>query len=302
MICEDSAKKCHFLFSEFVRTRQLTRWTTKNNGKDKSSRSSVLLYCYRLFRIASLITLIWYSSFSKLLSAIVWNIESLLVIGGIELNPGPVREEEGFRLKSQNCRGLTDRNKLFRLLKRLYPNKGSRPCTGPSIACLQETHSLDTFTLDNYFKGTAIVDNGLRNQRGVCILIPESFEVCSASTSGVGRWCITVIKAKNVQLLKKYVIVNLYAPNCHREATAFYQDLFHSLDIVTQDMIQLNQTFDVAIVGDFNVVLDYQNGASSRIGSRSERDLAKLVKELMVDRNFFEAIPLPGDEALVSRN
>ena len=123
MISEDASRKCHFLFSEFVRTRQLTRWlrlrkekSTKESDieKDKSLRSTFLFYCLKFYHAASLIARISHSVCSKLLSSIIWNIASLLVIGGIELNPGPdLREDEGFRLRSQNCRGLTDKEQAL---------------------------------------------------------------------------------------------------------------------------------------------------------------------------------------------
>ena len=235
-----------------------------------------------------MIVRILYGSCSRLLLVVIWNINSLLIIGGIESNPGP-EEEAAFKIRSQNCRGLTDRNKLFKMLRKLYPNSQSNLV--PSIACLQETHCLDQFVLDHYFKGTAIVDNGERNQRGVCILVPDSFEVCSSHTSGVGRWGIAVIRTKDPRSLKKLVIVNIYGPNCHREAVRFFQDLFQSLDEATQELVQLNENFDIVVAGDFNVVLDHRSGASDRIGSRSERDLAKMIKEFMVERNLFEAIP-----------
>ena len=211
-------------------------------------------------------------------------------MGGVESNPGPNHAtEEGFLIRSQNCRGLTNRNKLFKMLRKLFPN-GRGQVSSRNIACLQETHCIDTFVIDHYFKGTAIIDNGERNQRGVCSLIPESFEVCSSHTSGLGRWAIAVIRSRNVPLARKYVLVNVYAPNCHREAATFYQDLFRSLDEITSSLTQLNENFDIAVVGDFNVVLDYNRGASDRTGSRAERDLARLVKESMIERDMFETV------------
>ena len=293
------AEKCAFLFSEFIRTRQLTRWTgisTKVEVKDKSSRTHLKLYKDGIAAVSAvfrshlfLFLLLLLLLCSNLLSTLTWNLMSLLVIGGIEVNPGPIGEEMAFQIRSQNCRGLMNKNKLFKLLRSLYPL--SRPSPMPSIACLQETHCLDDFILRHYFKGTAVVDNGERNQRGTCILIPEDFEVCSSHTSGIGRWAIAVIKPKDPPTRSKLVIVNIYGPNCHREASRFYHDLFQSLDEVTQPMTLLNESFETAVVGDFNVVLDHRSGSSDRIGSRNERDLSKAVKEYLLDRNLCETVP-----------
>ena len=297
-INEDLTRKCHFLFSELVRGRQLSRWVRSMSTNTKAKSSNVLsFFCQRIYECTAALKVRYPCLlYSKLL------IMMLLFMGGIELNPGPnVGEEEDFRLRSQNCRGLTDRNKLFKLLRKLYPPSRTGSSLTSSIACLQETHCLDNFILAHYFKGTAIVDNGERNQRGVCTLIPDNFEVCSSRTSGVGRWTMSVIKAKTSQSLTKYVIVNVYAPNCHREATTFYQDMFQVLDEETQTMTQLNENFEIAIVGDFNVVLNHHSGASNRIGSRIEKDLAKTIKELMVNRNLFEAIPIDPNNSFTWR-
>ena len=200
-IAASLSEKCGFLFSEFVRTQQLTRWTRrsrKKTTKAKFFQSSILsLYSH----VSSLFTCLLCTVRLNVLICIYWCLKLLLLLllmGGVELNPGPVPEEEpGFALRSQNCRGLTDRNKLFKLLRQMYPP--SKPSSLATISCLQETHCIDKFVLDHYFKGSSVIDNGERNQRGVCILVPDAFEICSSVISGAGRWGIAVIKAKSIQ-------------------------------------------------------------------------------------------------------
>ena len=298
-IRDNLSRKCAFLFSEFDRTHQLTRWSrsrkeTSTKVKDKSFRLSESRFsklfnhgiaARYMFLCLCLLLLLCFN----LLSTVTWNLPTLLAIGGVERNPGPNGEELAFQIRSQNCRGLMNKSKLFKLLRGLYPL--SRPGSMPSISCLQETHCLDGFILRHYFKGTAVVDNGERNQRGTCILIPDDFEVCSSHTSGIGRWAIAVIKSKDPTTRNKIVIVNIYGPNCHREAARFYHNLFESLDEVTQPMTQLNESFETVVVGDFNVVLDHHSGSSDRIGSRIERDLSKNIKAFLMDRDLFEPIP-----------
>ena len=293
VILEDVVKKCHFLFVAFQSSHQLSRWCTKTTTKDKSSR-----FCNFENRFFSNWKLLWSRSIqnvfllvnSLLLSLLaVACALSLMAIGGVESNPGPTTDsEEVFWIRSQNCRGLTDRNKLFKIMKKMFPASPFKAAAASdcTVACLQETHCVDKFVLDHYFQGTAVIDDGDRNQRGVCTLISKDFEVCTSSISGVGRWIITVIRSKNPRFQHKYVIVNVYAPNCHRQAVNFFQDLFNSVDEVTESLVQQNENFDIAIVGDFNVVLDELSGASNRVGSNSEREVANQVKSAMSERHL----------------
>ena len=211
--------------------------------------------------------------------------------GGVELNPGP-RDELTFEfgLVSQNCRGLTDQRKLANILRSLYAFKG-RSENKVRIACLQETHQIDGFTANLWFIGKVLSDDGERNQRGVCILIPEGFELRQSKVSGMGRWAIAVVSPKGSGLSRSLVVVNVYAPNCHREAIGFFQELFVSLDEVTDELVAQNVAYDIACTGDFNAVLQFEQGASNRATSRTERDLALVVGEATEHRNLIE----PGD-------
>ena len=228
-------------------------------------------------------------------------IDILLVRGGIEVNPGPESALDrappgGFRILSQNCRGLTDRKKLIKLLRKIYPNRKSAS-GGSIISCLQETHRIDKFAVDNYFNGLAIVDNGERHQRGVCLLIPDLFEVCSSTISGIGRWIIAVVKVKGDKSPQKLVVANIYAPNCHREALDFYQEFFHALDECTEELAVQDESFESAITGDFNVVMDLAGGSSNRASSVAERELVTLLSDAMAQRNLLEPSDLtkPGN-------
>ena len=301
-ILEDVSEKSVFLFVEFRRTRQLTRWlnmTREKTTTDKSILFRALFRCRKLLNCASELIVVYYerlcSCFCSFCEAILC---ILLVRGGIEPNPGP-HVDPGFSVLSQNCRGLTDRNKLFKIMRKIYPSK-SRSLSS-DIACLQETHHIDRYAISQFFKGSAVIDDGERNQRGVCTLVPEMFEVCSSVTSGIGRWIITVVKAKAPQVSSKLVVVNLYAPNCHRQSVGFYQDLFRSIDDVTEPMVRSNENYDVVIMGDFNAVLDYQRGASDRIGSRAEKDLAKVIKDLCEERGLREALSKDNESSYTWR-
>ena len=75
---------------------------------------------------------------------------TLLVRAGVERNPGPQRGdgivfEQGFKVISQNCRGLTNRANAISILRKLYGNVRARSTQQHRIACLQETHCIDQF-------------------------------------------------------------------------------------------------------------------------------------------------------------
>ena len=267
-----------FLAVEF--RRQLTLRSNVNKRKAKSNLS----VCNRFWNCFKRIASVFYLPVTYVYNVI---IDILLILGGIEQNPGPAPQagSSGPSILSQNWRGVTDRKKLLRILKKIYP---SRQSSGKVIACLQETHCIDQFSIDNCFNGQAIVDNGQRNQKGVCILVPDSYEVCSSTVSGIGRWAIGVVKSKDPSKDMKYVTSTVYAPNCHREALVFFQEFFRSLDEVTEDLISQNMVYSIIITGDFNVVLDHQNGASNRLTTVAERTLSAHVMDAMESRGLIE--------------
>ena len=222
--------------------------------------------------------------------SVLEGLEILLVIAGVELNPGPVDlipsiSLPDFRIISQNCRGLTECRKATRLLQSLSSKK-SKPA--PVIACLQETHCINKFALNNLFKGSRVIDDGDRNQRGVAILIPEEFSLCQSVTSGVGRWAVASLQVKDSDQPYKLVIASIYAPNCNLEAKLMFQDFFHHLDLFIDQEIERDQEFDVALTGDFNFVMDPVRGLLNRSTSASERNLASFVSDSLVDRALRE--------------
>ena len=272
------------------RKKDKSIWFSKSNSNNNASCFS-LVPSY--LNVAA--PFIECNNISAQLSGVIYYIEAvsrglirlLLFLGGIEINPGPSNAGSTCRIVSQNCRGLTDRKKLVRILRSLYPSVNKK-VSDITVACLQETHLIDQFTAGLWFKGSIVVDNGERNQRGVCILVPDSMEVCSKATSGIGRWIISVVRSKNDILARKKVIATVYAPNCHRESLIFFQDFFHQLDEATDQLLADGELFDTVITGDFNLVLDYDTGASNRATNRVEQELAMLIRDAMQERELVE--------------
>ena len=297
-VVEYGLKISLFFICEVSVSHQLigrSRQNVNNGAKSKDKSISVpVSQCLKLFRVIcealNRISLIMFSYSCLSL------IHLLLMMGGVELNPGPALHDVNehrvdFHLLSQNCRGLTDRKKIIKLLKQVYPTT-KKVCRSPIVSCFQETHVIDRFAIDNFFKGQAVIDDGERNQRGVCILVPEEFEVCESLTSGIGRWVIVVIKPKLTASTHRFVFAALYAPNCHREARAFYQEFFHNLDDITDGIAALNDSYETIICGDFNAVLDPRAGAQNRTRSVAESELSELITDAMDYRELTEPAEL----------
>ena len=312
---EDAVRKVTdlsaFLFVEFRKRNQLTRWMA---AKSKQRSFPILL---KLISICSrpvlayskaicvvgyhnlvpnvsgkvlttylLLPLLLLALFSPSLSLLI-ALALLLIRAGIEPNPGPVAQGVGaditdvpeFSIISQNCRGLTGCRKACRLIKHLGKSKSKL-----RIICLQETHCIDKFALNNLFDGSYVVDDGERNQRGVAILIPKCFQINQSRTSGLGRWAIVALNMDESDRPHISVIATVYAPNCHRESKVMFQDFFHNLDALVADISGQLRDPDIVVTGDFNLVLDAGKGMLNRMFTASESNLSSFVKECFSER------------------
>ena len=210
----------NFLFVEFERQKASGRQLTWNVNKDKSfifktrflwnkfrRRQFSSFHVAPVYDLVKVVKVCIKKSISY--AALIWN---LLCSQGIETNPGPE-----LTVTSQNCRGLSDPKKLLRILKWLDK---STKIDCKDIVCLQETHVLDNFTLDNHYAGNTIIDNGERNQKGTAILVPPGCKVRSSKISGSGRWAMAFVELPSGEEVKELrLIVSVYAPNCHRESS-----------------------------------------------------------------------------------
>ena len=285
---EKSVKLCHFLFREWKRTRQLTVW------KRKQTKAKSFNFIFRQILVSGRnLTCKIGCLFIYCVFVHACIIATLLVRGGIESNPGPAPAvTTSFRIISQNCRGLTDKHKLMKVLKKLYPVKSSSACSDPIVACLQETHCLDKYVINYQYRGKAVIDDGERNRKGSCILVPESFDLCGSRVSGSGRWSIAVVRP--VQELHKYIIANIYAPNCHREALGCYQDFLSAIDELCEELTVEGSNYEILVAGDFNAVLDQNEGSSNRMQSTAEKDLVHYIKGEFSQRDLEEPSGFKG--------
>ena len=218
---------------------------------------------------------------------------SLLLRQGIEPNPGPVDQNSSANdvcatIISQNCRGLTDPSKVISLLKKAY----SRP-NQAKILCLQETHHLDRFTLDNHFQGSCVVDNGERDRKGTAILVPEQFTICLSRISGRGRWALAAIKDRANDGFfgdKLVVIASIYAPNCHRASLEFFDEFFEAVDEFMEEVATQYSWPYLVIAGDFNFVFNPNFDSLNRQNSQAEATLATTVEGKLEELELLDSI------------
>ena len=131
-VIDDCVKKSLFFAYEGSKQKcQLTsqRRRSGQNVNNKAKSNLKLLISFSFFKCGRCLWWLLLSFLSLLMmypvirSASRTVIRILLMRGGIESNPGPGSDRAlaGFQLLSQNCRGLTDKKKLAKLIRNIYP-------------------------------------------------------------------------------------------------------------------------------------------------------------------------------------
>jgi exonuclease III len=215
-------------------------------------------------------------------------IAALLLIGGIEPNPGHTDNgHANYCIITQNCRGLTDKKKATNLLRKLQLGSQCK------IACLQETHVIDPFVVQNFASGRIVLDNGERNQRGTAIVIPSQFSVTHSKVSGVGRWALAA--CNHTRSGWKLVIASVYAPNDHHESVVFFQNFFLALDDFCYEA-EVDANSQIVVAGDFNFVDCPDYHSVNRVSTNQESNLANIVAAELDDRGLKDTIELLDED------
>jgi hypothetical protein len=145
----------------------------------------------------------------------------LLIIAGIELNPGPI---QSLKVLSQNVRGLTSSNNKLRHIINLYKSQvGSKNC----IIAMQETHEINARSLSAAWSGKHIINNGTRSSCGVALLLSNEWEIQESITDNDGRLIITHII--NTENKANMIVTTVYAPNDHKKAGVFFTCTFEQI-------------------------------------------------------------------------
>ena len=206
-------------------------------------------------------------------------ISLLLLRGNIEPNPGPPK------LITVNCRGLSSKVKLLSTIGKLRKECGKND----AIIFLQETHLDDSELISSIWEGTTVIKSFLSSsQRGTMIILKGQFTINCSLTDPNGRYCIVNISGDLLEGIKSsFNLVNVYAPNNHKESLTFFTNLFESIE---QCSSSLDHIPEMIIAGDFNFIFDENSDCQNRRVSNDEKVLAEFVAHRMQDLELWDLV------------
>ena len=192
----------------------------------------------------------------------------LLLRGNIERNPRPGQP----KILTVNCRRLLSKVKLLSTIGKL--RKECDKCSS-SIIFMLETHLQDIDLITNVWTGCTVVNSFFSaSQRGTIIILKGNFTINSSLSDPQGRYYLVNITHDifiddNSNLL---TLVNVYAPNYHKESRVFFIELFQSINRFNQSVTQDPELQpDMIIAGDFNFVFNEQIDCQNRNVSNEEK-------------------------------
>ena len=220
-------------------------------------------------------------------SACLFRLNSVILIlllrSNIERNPGPVK------FISVNCRGLSSKVKLLSTIGKLR-----KEClkNDEAIIFLQETHLDDVELISNSWEGTVVIRSFFSSsQRGTIIILKGNFKVVALEIDPDGRYCM--INATNNQIpeFNSLTLVNIYAPNNHRDSMIFFSRMFEAL-------ARFNESYqdpEIIIAGDFNFVFDEEVDCQNRNVTNDEKRLAEQVSRKLYDMELWDMVQASQD-------
>jgi exonuclease III len=151
------------------------------------------------------------------------NILRILILGGIETNPGPstnVMPKSNLTVRTYNCNGLGNINKFRRLLIKIRDEvkKGG-------IVLLQETHITDENLIKTYCKMNYATSCVSTQSAGVLTLFDNSYECLESSKDESGRMVLVVIENDT----EKLIVVNVYCPCDSTLAKTFMESVYDKI-------------------------------------------------------------------------
>jgi len=216
-------------------------------------------------------------------------ITKLLMISGIESNPGPIATDK-IKVISCNVRGLRSHYKRKLLFNKIH--KLSYKQKVNLIVFLQETHfsNNDGQILDNMLKLSRVDSFGSNRKKGTTIIYnPSNFDhTLEYYNDESGRMNLLVM-SKNEAI---YIFVNIYAPNDHD--IGFFTDLFNLIS-----KIQCKYPgSELVIGGDFNIVLNDKIDLINRKQTTNEIRASDLVKKQCYIFDIKDAFRIKNKEIL----
>jgi len=179
-----------------------------------------------------------------------------LLRSNIESNPGPiVNKSECLKIITLNCRGLSDKAKLLKLIGKI---KQVTKHFEHAVIALQETHHIDPELLKCTWVDEYYVSNGSTKARGVCLLF-KNLKGNLIQSDNDGRYLICEVTIDK----SPTIICNAYGPNDYKDAFKFYTSVCLNLS----NLLSENEERKLIFLGDLNLHLDDErwSGAEAKV-------------------------------------
>jgi exonuclease III len=192
----------------------------------------------------------------------------LLLCGDVETNPGPYE----LTLMTQNCRGLSDFNKLRANLR----NKSKMFTRGKAVLALQETYMMNDDIIK--WSGNYVMSASASPHSAGCITYLNDYvrviEVRQIDNFGHGH----VIVVDNL-LMHPTILANVYSPvrSNGREQENFYNDLFSIIEELERKYL-FNEP-NLIILGDFNIPLELSSHRSNDCEVKRAKKLMESIEQ-----------------------
>jgi exonuclease III len=216
-------------------------------------------------------------------------IKMLLLIAGIEQNPGPPcgkgrndkddkkvcnngvkgsNDHKKIKILSINVNGMGDHHKNKILMHRL---NGEFIKNDDTFAFIQETHLKANSNFFTYaWRGVAEVSPGNGASCGLAILMSGSYEVKDRYEFIEGRCLILNVRNKNTGA--SLLLCNIYGPNVPKEKHSFYTNVFNK---ICELQIRHQESYTI-VAGDFNFYLTDSDTCKTK-KSANDKKIADLV-------------------------
>ena len=208
----------------------------------------------------------------------------ILIIGGIESNPGP--EIETVKVITINCNGLTSDQRLLQAIGRLK----KKIKTSTAVIFLQETHNTNIILLENIWRGNVNISSGTGGSKGVVTLSTDNLEVLSFESDTEGKFLFTTLRVGSNGICHT---ANIYAPNNHNSSKNFFNNAFQQwdqyIDQYAHDFGSNNEHVHYILAGDLNCVI-HESDAQNRNRTKAEKDLAEDLVSYAEDRGLFDSV------------
>ena len=105
-----------------------------------------------------------------------------------------------------------------------------------------------------------------------------------------GRYCLVNVNHSFDESISNCItLVNIYAPNNHKESLIFFTGLFELIERFN-DSLDMLECPEIVISGDFNFIFDEETDCQNRKVSSDEKQLAAFVTQKLYDLELWDLV------------